>query len=73
MYMNLSTFLALRNPVLNFRNILSSRALPSYKPLSYKKERVFQNPNQYGNSKREVCCYRVYGADFLHGEFQEIT
>ena len=36
MHMNLSTFLALRNPVLNFVNFLSSRALLSYKPISYK-------------------------------------
>ena len=35
--MNLSTFLAFRNPVLNFLNFLSSRALLSYKPLSYRK------------------------------------
>ena len=37
MYMNLSTFLGLKNPVLNFLNYLSSRALLSYKQLSYKK------------------------------------
>ena len=36
-YMSLSTFLAFRNPVLNFLNILNSRLLLSYKPLSYKK------------------------------------
>ena len=33
--MNLSTFLALRNPVLNFLSFLGSTALLSYKPLSY--------------------------------------
>ena len=31
--MNLSTFLVLRSPVLNFLNLLSSRALLSYKQL----------------------------------------
>ena len=35
MYMNLSTFLGLKNPILNFLNFLSSRVLLSYKPLSY--------------------------------------
>ena len=33
--MSLSTFLAFRNPVLNFLNSLNSRVLLSYKPLSY--------------------------------------
>ena len=41
MYMTLSTVLALRNPVLNFLNYLSSRALLSYKPLSFKKACIF--------------------------------
>ena len=36
MYMNSSTFFGLTSPVLNFLNILSSRVLLSYKPLSYK-------------------------------------
>ena len=34
---NLSTFLTLKSPVLNFLNSLSSQALLSYKPPSYKK------------------------------------
>ena len=38
--MKLLAFLALRSPVLNFLNLLSSRVLLSYKPLSYKKIRV---------------------------------
>ena len=37
MYMNLSNFLGLKNPRLNFVNFLSSRVLLSYKPFSYKK------------------------------------
>ena len=37
MHKNLTTFLGLKYPVLNFLNFLSSRALLSYKPLSYKK------------------------------------
>ena len=41
MYMSLPTFLAFRNPVLNFLNFLNSRVLLSYKPLSYKKH-VYQ-------------------------------
>ena len=36
MYMNLSTFLGLKNPVLSFLNLLSSRELLCYKPLSSK-------------------------------------
>ena len=40
MYMNLTTVLALKNPVLNFLNFLSSRALLFYKPLSYWRKRV---------------------------------
>ena len=39
--MNLSTFLGLKNPVLNFLNFSSSRVLLSYKPFSYKNKRVF--------------------------------
>ena len=35
--MNLSTLLALRNPVLSILNFLISRALPIYEPFSYKK------------------------------------
>ena len=35
--LKLSTFLALKSPVLNFLNFLSSRALLSEEPLSYKK------------------------------------
>ena len=34
-YMNLSTFLALKNLVLNFLNFLSSRVLLSDEPVSY--------------------------------------
>ena len=37
MYMNLSTFLAFRNPVLIFLNFLISQALLPYEPRSYKK------------------------------------
>ena len=35
--MNLSTFLGLKNPVFNFLNLMRSRVLLSYKPLSYRK------------------------------------
>ena len=35
--MNISTFLGLKNQVLNFLNFSSSRVLLSYKPLSHKK------------------------------------
>ena len=41
MNMTLSTFIALRNPLLSFLNFLNSRALLSYKPLSCKKNRAF--------------------------------
>ena len=46
----LATFLALKNPVLNFLNFLSSGVLLSYKPLSYKKNiycRYFHGFFQY--------------------------
>ena len=39
-YMSLSTFLAFRNPVVNFPNFLNSRVLLSYKPLSYLKKGI---------------------------------
>ena len=40
MYMNLSTFLGLKNPLSNFLSFLSIRPLLSYKPLSYLKKHV---------------------------------
>ena len=36
-YINLSTFIRLRNSLLNFLVFLSNRVLLSYKPLPYKK------------------------------------
>ena len=44
--MNLSTFLGLNNPVLNFLNFLSSRVLLSNKLLSYK-ENAYHNLNNF--------------------------
>ena len=41
MYMTLTTFLGLKSLVLSFLNFLSSRALLSYKPISYDK-RIMQ-------------------------------
>ena len=40
MYMNLLTFLALKNPVLTFLKFFENRALLSYKPHSCKKRVV---------------------------------
>ena len=38
-YQALISFLALKNPVLKFLNFLSSRALLSYEPFSYKEKK----------------------------------
>ena len=49
--MNLSTSLGLKNPVLNFLNVLSSRVLLSYNPLSYKKKTGISHESQVINPK----------------------
>ena len=52
MYMNLSTFLGLKNPILNFLNFLGSRALLSYKPLSYKTTCISSRARAVCSSRR---------------------
>ena len=57
--MNLSTFLALRNPALSFLNFLSSQALLSYKPFSYKQKRVSFKRDETLQSGMEAQFYRA--------------
>ena len=71
MYMNVSTFLALKNPVLNFFDVLSSRSLLSYKPLSYTRMRKITGFIQSRGKTRKITflvhiCKLTSKLDFLH-------
>ena len=60
MYMNLSTFLALKNPVLNFLNFLRIRALLSYEKRSTQRDPIATNDRWIFQPVQETDTAKTY-------------